>query len=510
MQQGSERNYAGPSHEPNPYLPRRFQYEDQIKLINDLSSEGTLLEKLFKDFQIKGGLRQRFFGKLADFIERKESYLNFNLSSFLFVAAVLLPALALRLYFQDPSLAPKPTPPLNLNLEAFLLLNFILDFLTGVVALRGHRSLAVATDRVLRETVHLMGFPNGESPDTQRTRGARFEALISRAWHAINRRLTSVFRKPRAGGLPGWLLVDLSFVVPSCAVGIAWLVLSPPVDFLSSIGVFVYMSFITAVVPIFTWHPGKDQKGATRFFWYTLRSHTPVLLGVFFAVMMGVESQLLGPQSHIVWNRIAVFLESASVFFFGTVAYVTLLEISMLVNFIGYKKYIIALDPLDSYGSGGLRPYGDVLQSSSYVLLILAGLQLSKALLLGPLQETLSQPYFVQGSLGLPALLGLNYGVPVFLLHRRIKQLKSSWLANLYPIKIKFLQESSAYSVFGPKTGGMPVTTDMAQRALFERIRRISEWPVTGGGFSRLVSATLLPLATYLLQYFILRTPPPP
>jgi hypothetical protein len=99
----------------------------------------------------------------------------------------------------------------------------------------------------------------------------------------------------------------------------------------------------------------------------------------------------------------------------------------------------------------------------------------------------------------------MNYGLPVVLLHRRMVELKANWIASLSEEKLTFLKSSRMYDVFSKDAKEPPETNVLNRAREYEMIRNIGEWPVTAGGFSRLLSATLIPLATYLLQFFTLK-----
>jgi len=388
----------------------------------------------------------------------------------------------------------------------------IIDFATFVFAMLFMRDLAEKLKETVHKTSHLLAFEDVTEPRAKEYRWGVREIILKLFWHPLRSRwLERLMQSTKSR----WLFLAVftaGMSAISCILGAAY-----PIQKLDAT-VAVYMSFFAIacylILPL-TFFPENNQKGITQIVVYAfegpeipyygfLVAITSLVQATYSSVIPGMTASGMFSDLRTwqVWLvKLEVYIEHFFLFFTLAVAVVTIVATAGSIWILCSKGYLAALDPLEEYRGGGLRSLGSLVERSTWGLVIISILQLSRAFLSPQIVTT---GWFLQLSLIAASMVSFNYLLPAFYLHRRTKQLKSRWLTKLQPASKRFLSEQGFIDIFANEEA-----LDVERSSYFQRlteairrssdrgnhimIHRINEWPAGLPGFARVVGASLAP-----------------
>jgi len=262
------------------------------------------------------------------------------------------------------------------------------------------------------------------------------------------------------------------------------------------------------IVPV-TWDPPEKYKGINKNLWSAFRSHQASLATIF--TLSIAFSELTWVTSiPTMWSRgffkyvyslstvilhLEVWLGYLFLFaFLASFAHV-ICSVAVGVFFLWDRGYIVSLDPLDEFGSGGLRPLGVLVEHSTFAIAAILAMMFVSRFVVYPIGE-LRDPYYLQLALGATVLIIFSFVFPVVLLHWKIKELKLTWVRNCRSRKISVLQEKAAGLNSVELLG-----SSLAEG--YSRIRNINDWPVSPSAWVRVLLSSLAPIASYLVSLYL-------
>jgi len=278
--------------------------------------------------------------------------------------------------------------------------------------------------------------------------------------------------------------------------------------------VLTYLAMFTVgswlIVPV-TWDPPAKYKGINKNLWSAFKSHQANLITLF--TLSIAFSELTWVTSiPTMWSlgffrdayglstillHLEVWLGYLFLFaFLASFAHVVC-SVAVGVFFLWDRGYIASLDPLDEFGSGGLRPLGVLVERSTFAIAIVLAMMFISRFVVYPVKE-LKDPYYLQLALGSTALIIFSFVLPVLLLHWIIKELKLTWIRNC---------RSSKISVLRKRTTGLNSVELLGSNLAegYSRIRNMNDWPVSPSAWVRVLSASLAPIISYLVSLYLRR-----
>jgi len=355
--------------------------------------------------------------------------------------------------------------------------------------------------KALRDIRHLLDFPEKER-DLAPVDKVTFAGILLRAlWDPLYK-FSCRFNRMST------ILVGL--IVAFIPLWVTWRF--PVSEAYQHVGLYLVVFIVGswAIAPV-TWNVPEEYKGTNRNLWTAFRSRQALLATVFTLSIATAEltwvttlptmgARQFFERIHFLPNfvlRLEAYAAYLFLFvFLASLAHV-ICSVAVGIFFLWHRRYVIWLDPLDEFGSGGLRPLGVLVEKSTYAIAFVVAILLGSWLVVHPLQE-LRKPYYVQLVTGATFLIMFSYVLPVLVLHFQVKEFKLDWIRNLGPRKISILQEKLA-------------TWDASAEFLgsnwaagYARIREISDWPSSNlSVIARVLLASLTPLITYFARLYL-------
>lgn len=349
--------------------------------------------------------------------------------------------------------------------------------------------------RALQDIRHLMHFPRQEEPHSRK--GGWF--LIRILYDPLN--MFSRQSRNKSTLLVASILVLVPLLIisrfpVSQAYQRIWLYLA----------MFIIGSWI--IVP-FTWDPPSIYQGINKNLWSAFGSQQANLVAAFTLSIAFSETTWV-TYIPTMWRwgffqdvfsvpavllYIETWLEYMILFAFLSYFAHVICSVTVGVFFLWDRKFLSSLDPLDGFGSGGLRPLGLVVERGTFgIAVVLAALFLSRFIVY-PIDQ-LKEPYWIQLVTGSTVLIIFSFVVPVLILHWQIKKLKRDWIENCRSGKMSVLQQNKT-----PFSALQLLGSNLAEG--YARIRRINDWPVSRSAWLRVLLTALTPSFSYYVSIYI-------
>ena len=354
--------------------------------------------------------------------------------------------------------------------------------------------------KALRDICYLIDFPEQERDLVPTDRITLARVVLNVLWNP----LYSLSRRYRRASTIAVTVIAVS--VPLCVVS-----RFPVSEAYQHIGLYLLMFTIGSwiIAPV-TWNAPAEYKGINRNLWTTFKSHQTFLATIFtlsiavaeltwVTYLPTMERLRFFQKTHFLPSialRLEVYLEYVFLFaFLASLAHV-ICSVAVGVFFLWHRRYVIWLDPLDEFGSGGLRPLCMLVEKSTYAIALVVGIMFGSRFVVYPIQE-LRNPYYVQIATGATFLILFSYVLPILVLHSQVQRFKLDWTRKLGPHKIAILREKLA-------------TIDMTTVELlgsnwaagYARIQDISDWPNLSV-IVRVLLASLTPVISYFARLYL-------
>jgi hypothetical protein len=349
--------------------------------------------------------------------------------------------------------------------------------------------------RALHDIRHLIHFPRREEPHSRK----RGWFLIRILYDPLN--MLSRESRSKSTLLVGSILVLVPLLIisrfpVSQAYQHIWLYLA----------MFITGSWI--IVP-FTWDPPSIYRGINKNLWSAFGSQQANLVAAFTLSIAFSETTWV-TYIPTMWARgffqdvfsvptvllhIETWLEYMMLFAVLSYFAHVICSVTVGVFFLWDRRLLSSLDPLDGFGSGGLRPLGLLVERGTLgIAVVLATMFLSRFMVY-PVDE-LRKPYYLQLATGSTVLIIFSFIVPVLILHWQIKKLKRDWIENCQSDKMRVLQENKT-----PFSALQLLSSNLAEG--YARIKRINDWPVSRSAWLRVLLTALTPLFNYFVSIYI-------
>jgi len=354
--------------------------------------------------------------------------------------------------------------------------------------------------KALRDIRHLIDFPEHERDLAPTDRITLARVLLSVLWNP----LYSLSRRYRRAST---IVVAVIVVfVPLCVVS-----RFPVSEAYQNVGLYLLMFTIGSwmIAPV-TWNAPVEYIGINRNLWTTFKSHQTFLATIFTLSIAAAELTWVTylptmerleffQKTHFLPGialRLEVYLGYVFLFaFLASLAHV-ICSVAVGVFFLWHRRYVIWLDPLDEFGSGGLRPLCMLVEKSTYAIALVVGIMFGSRFAVYPIQE-LRNPYYVQITTGATFLILFSYVLPILVLHFQVQRFKLDWTRKLGPHKVAILRE---------KLTTIDTTTvellGSNWAAGYARIQDISDWPNVSV-IVRVLLASLTPVISYFARLYL-------
>ena len=377
---------------------------------------------------------------------------------------------------------------------------------------------------VLRDVRHLLDFPSKEKALASTDRITIGRILLDILW---SRPYAFTLRHRRAA------IMSAVVIIVALPLYVIWrFPVSSGYEFICPyLVMFILGTWATTHV---TWVPPSSKyRGINRNLWTAFKSNQAGLATIFtmsiafaevtwvtYIPTMQADTSLL---SLGLWPdlllRLEVYVGYLPLFAFLANLAHTICSVAVGIIFLWHRRYMMVLDPLDEFGSGGFKPLGTLAEKNTYAIGITMLLLFTSRFVVYPLKE-LSKPYYLQLLTGSSVLVFFSYLIPTLMLHSRIRALKLIWVREIRKKKFSMFQEKATAlgTTANNSRSANEKTSTSTSWARFEmmcsdwadgysKIRDINEWP-TSASLLAVLSASASPLISYLLSLYFRRPLP--